>query len=271
MSDMIAARPAPRFALGSALKAALGYVFNDFFGFVRFSWVAFALAILLMVVTVTLAGIVGMRAGETAAHAVLALGTLLGVLFLVGYTIMVSRNFLFGEPSPPIREVYSQVLLRAIGFTAIVAGAAIVFFIPVIIIAVLAATSTMGVVAIVTASIAAVLGMIYISSRLITWIVSAAAGQPLSLRNAWQSTAGAGIKIAIGMIVIGALFGLLDFGVTDGLGLLLGINLGMVELISAGQKLAVILLVLIGKVIVALMQTAATAVFSASVYRQITG
>lgn len=265
-----------RFSLKVALKDSLGLVFNNFFAFVRFTWVNFAVLSLIVVVTVFLAGIVA-STSEAGAVLLVCVGAVACALILLGHIIIVTRNYVLGELDPPVLRVFGRVFLRAILLALILIGAVLVSVLVIALIIGVAfgmrdasyfEQNPLVALAVLGVFLIALLPVLYLVARLNTWIPAAAVERSQSLGEAWRVTKGAALKIFAGLLLIGIVSGFLDWGVGDGLASLLSINTRSFETMFVRQQLPSILIWSLVKLGIYFMTITASALFSASVFRQ---
>jgi hypothetical protein len=282
MSDAAQPKLNP-FSLITALSDAADYVFGGFLQLVRLSWVYFLFVCATAALLFILIGLLAAREMETGVYVVIGIGLLLGFLVSNAYYILIIRNWLLGEERPRVLPVYGIFILRVIVLSLIVIAAIAAVFVPIFVAGIAGASLfddgqseppvwiiVLAIVALIALVIVALLAALYLAGRLSPWFVAAAAGHPLTLRDSWRATQGAGIRIAAGMLALTILFAVLDVMIETALSPILGINSEAFEKIATGASLPALYVIVLAKVAVFFPQAAASMIFCASIFRQTT-
>lgn len=269
----------------SALSDAANYVFGGFQAFFRLSlrFLLFAVGCAALV----FAGIsIFARSGnEIAVYVLVGTGLLVGFLISSAYYIVVVRNWLFGESDPQFVPFFGRFLIRVAALAVIMLAVMAAIFAPALAIGIGALEFFTGtdetsppiglfiiaIIALFAVVLFAVLAGIFVAGRLSPWLVAAAAGAPLTLGGAWHATRGAGIRIAGGMLGLTLIFAVLDLMIEAALSPALGLTSEAFENIATGAALPALFVLLLAKILVYFPQSAASMVYCASIYKQISG
>lgn len=285
MNEPSPAQPAPAvnpFSLVTALSDAFNYLFAGFQNFFRLSWKFLLFVVVMSAVFFTAIAMLARAQNDLGFYAVTGVAILLALLTSVAYYIVISRNWLLSETEPKILPVYPLFLFRAVMLTVILLAVMAAIFGPLLVAGIYAleyfddpkneistAMIVFAIVAIVIVAIAAVVAGLFFAGRLIPWMVAAAVGRPLTLREAWNMTKGAGWRIVGGMFGLTLLFMLVDFSIESSLYPVLGIKSDAFENISLSDvSLPALFVLLLSKILIYFPQTAISMVFCASVYKQ---
>ncbi|MBY0531130.1 MAG: hypothetical protein K2P86_04085 [Xanthobacteraceae bacterium] len=267
----------------SALSDAVTYVVQGFPNLFRLSWKFLVFVVAVAALLFVIIGFLARQENEIAIYFVVGIGLLSGFLVSVVYYIVVTRNFLLGEPSPNFLAVFGPFLLRVLALTFLILAAMTAIFVPPFLIglAVIGLLSASGeppvwlvvvaIIALIALAIFAVVAAIYLGGRLIPWMVAAAAEKPQTLMQAWRATKGAGLRILGGMLGLTIFFMIIDVTIEASLSPLLGVSSEAFEKIASGASLPALFVLLLVKVLVFFPQTAASMVYCASIYRQASG
>lgn len=266
-------------SFGTALSDTFGYVFGGFSNLFSLSWVLFALVCLIAAFWIG-AVAVSLGIGNEVPLYIAGALCLIGIViaFFV-YYILIARNFLFGEANPPVARLFWPTLGRGFLVSLLICAFAFVLLLPAMIaagvgVAILyqnPASSAAAVLFILAAvfGIAGIVGVVYLVGRWATYLISTVAERPQSLREAWRTTAGAGFRILAGLLVVGLAFGAIDLALESVLTLVLRLPGEFSSMLTGSQPLLPVFVVLLGKIAIYFLQTAASAAYAGSVYRQI--
>lgn len=278
MTDNTASPAKSRFSFGTALSDTFGFVFGGFTNLVSLSWVLFALVCLIGALWIAAVFLSANVRSDVPLYIVGGLG-ILGVLAsFFAYYIVIARNFLFGEQNPPVAGLFWPVVGRGFLLSLLIVACAVVLLLPAIIFAGIgaaieyqktgSAASSILFIASGVLALAGLVGLVYLIGRWSTWLISTIAERQQTLREAWRVTAGAGFRILAGLIVVGIAFGVIDLALETVLSLLLRLPGTFSEMLTASQSLVAVFIVLLGKIVVYFLQTAASAAYAGSVFRQ---
>lgn len=270
----------------TALGDAFTYVFPGFSNFFRLSW-KFLLFVVVAAACFFGAIYLSIRAeNDTGIIAASVCAMLFGMLVSVAYYIVIARNWLLNETDPQFLTVYGPFLLRVIGLSLLMVALMTAIFLPVLLAGIagfeyfLGADETspavglfiFAMIVLVLVALFAVLAGAYVAGRITPWMVAAAVPSPMSLRESWAATKGAGLRILGGMVGLIIIFMIIDLAVESALRPLLGVTSESFEKLAEGNvPLPALFALLLAKILVYFPQTALGMVYCASVYRQASG
>jgi hypothetical protein len=275
--------PAPAsnpISVANALSDAFTYVTHGFRAFFRLSWKYLAFVVVAAVLVFGAIGYFAREQNEIAIYVLVGVGLFAGFLVSVTYYIVVVRNWLLQEEAPSVLPVFGSFLLRVVSLTILIVLAVAVIFFPPLFAGILAIDLLTGdgqpsgvlivvaIIALIALGIFSVLAAIYLAGRMITWMIAAAVGDKQTLREGWNATSGAGLRIMGGMLGLTILFMIIDATLEASLSPVLGVNTEAFEKIATGASLPALFGLLLAKMLVFFPQTAASMVYCASIYRQ---
>ncbi|HRF09919.1 MAG TPA: hypothetical protein PL193_14915, partial [Xanthobacteraceae bacterium] len=129
----------------------------------------------------------------------------------------------------------------------------------------------LAVIALFVVLLLAVFAGVFLVGRLSPWLIAAAVSSPLTMGGAWRATRGAGIRIAAGLLGLTVIFATIDFMLEAALSPIIGVDSEAFENISTGAALPALFILLLAKILIYFPQTAASMVYCASIYKQVSG
>jgi hypothetical protein len=264
------------FSLNIALGESFSYVFSRYAEFAELSWKYFAASTLagILVIALTYAYPADLTVYATAGTAAIILIMLLSI----AYYIATTRQVLLSEQNPVVIPYFPATFVRFLLYTLatlLTLAVALAFAIAAGVLATLywsdvdeATIDTATNSGIAVSILIWLGGVFYISGRICGWLVAPTIAKPLTLRESWRATSGAGLRILLGLLLIGIIFGLLDFVVEAIPPFVLGSADDMYELMFQGRGPLAVALAFAAKVAIYLIQIALFAAYAGSVYRQ---
>lgn len=268
-----------------ALSDAANYVLPGFMSLLRLSWKYFAAIIVLAILAFGLIAFFVRNANETAIYVTAGVAAFAAFLVTNAYYVAITRNWLLGEETPGVSRVYLRFLGRVLLLSLIVIAACLLVFAPVFAVGIAAtgyfSDSTSNVsagiiilaaIGLIVLSIFTLLLLVYLMGRLCTWMIAAAVDDRQTLREGWNATKGAGIRILGGLLGLTILFAVVDAMLEAGLGPLLGVTSDSFEKMSSGDvSLPALFMLVLAKAVIFFPQTAASMVYFASIFKQASG
>lgn len=265
-----------------AISDAANYVLPGFMSLLRLSWKYFAAIVALAILAFGSIAFFVRNTNETAIYVTVGVAAFAAFLITNAYYIAIARSWLLGEEAPGIARVYFRFLGRVLLLSLIIIAACLVVFTPVFAIGVAvtalfsgstpnvsAGVIVLAAIGLIVLLIFTILLLFYLMGRLCTWMIAAAVDSPQTLREGWNVTKGAGIRILGGLLGLTILFAIVDATIEAALSPLLGVTSDSFEKMPSGNvSLPALFTLVLAKAVVFFPQTAASMVYFASIFKQ---